>query len=267
MLYFNCQFIKKQKKEGGDMKRLFFLILVMGLVFPLAFSEEGVSAKRDKVIAPSVISVSATDVKEMGPTRWPIFTKASSDNQSCFKKLKKNYSGKRRKGKSYVGTRDPYAPTASDYSTQLVEKTIKLSDLGLEDYRSTMRVFVTWTTRLVAEPVRINPWGGPNNKRLCHPWHGVSYHRSDPNNAYTALFVNGSKKGETATMTIPGTDEIKTSNPSDPTITGSVTLLPEDFGGIFPEELTFKVKAYNDTSMKAKTEGERNLVINIMPTN
>ncbi|MCF7916433.1 MAG: hypothetical protein K9L61_01485 [Candidatus Omnitrophica bacterium] len=249
------------------MKKLFLLILTFALVFPLAFSEENASAQKDRIVIPSIVSQSASSVVGMAPTRWPVFTRASSDNQACFDNLKLNYSGKRRNGASYVGTTDPYIPGPADYSTQLLTKTINLSNLGLGDYRSTMRIFVTWTTRLVAVPVRINPWGSAHNPRLCSPWHGTSYHRSNPNNAYTALFVNGSKKSEAAVMTIPGTGEVRTSNPSDPTITGSVTLVPEDFGGTFPNQITFKVKAYNDTSMRVKTEGERNLVINIMPVN
>lgn len=255
------------------MKRLFFLILTFVFVFPLAFSEENASAQKNKIVIPSIVSQGASNVVEMAPTRWPVFTRASSDNQSCFNDLKLNYSGKKRSGDSYVGTTDPYTPRPEDYSTQLLMKTINLSNLGLDDYRSTMRIFITWTTRLVAEPHRVNPWwadgilGYTGSKHLCHPWHGTSYHRSNPNNVHTVLFVNESKKGEAAVMTIPGTGEVKTSNPNDPTITGSVTLVPEDFGGIFPNQITFKVKAYNDTSMKVETEGERNLVINIMPVN
>lgn len=271
------------------MKKTFIFALFLALLFLPVFvqAEEAVSeaGRRAAPVIPLVESMSRHNVVVFEPTRWPTFTRARSDNSGCFADLRDKYSGQRitKDGTSW-GYDDEvvedFTPGENDYRNdgqQLLSKTIDFGRLGLDRYRSTMRVVITWTVRKIAQPVVINPWRGVysnhhnawyvrENGFLCHPWHGDIWYRSDEANAYTALFVEGEMRGSAA-MTIPAMGEVRVRNPADPTITGSVTLKPEDFtNGEFPSLLDLQVWGYNDTSLEVLTDGERNLVVNIVPT-
>lgn len=78
----------------------------------------------------------------------------------------------------------------------------------------------------------------------------------------------GVQKGRKATMTFPPLATQTNNNPSDPTVTGSVTLTGSDFtGGEIPDTLKLDVMWENDTyGAQIQTPANmRNITVLVVP--
>ncbi len=238
------------------MKKLICLTVAVLFVAVGVFAQE--STTSPITAAPKTLSVVGQDKVTFEATRWPDFYKYSSDNAACGERLKNKLSLTRKK--NYNGTQ--YKP--------ILTKKINFKNQGLDQYRKSAKLLITWTVRVEGISEVINVW----KAGLCHPWHGTSYQKFPGGDVMTKLYINGSATkpsdgtpfANTAKMTLPDGKAGKSVNISDPTHTGSAVVTPDDFGGEFPEELTIIIKWYNDTCMKAQSPANmRNLVVTITP--
>ncbi|MFA7677846.1 MAG: hypothetical protein WCY34_06765 [Candidatus Omnitrophota bacterium] len=257
------------------MKLWLGLLLVSCLVVPCAYGEEEITPVASTAVAPELIPLEPAGTATCAPTRWPDFYKWDAGNR-CGPIVDEMYSLKRiapagTPKEGYFGYFDEdlttHEPETTEYlDTTGLSTTISFSQRDLSDYRTSAKVIVNWTIRIVGaiNPQELKrkhvPW-------FCPGWTGKSYQKFPSGDVYTQLFVNGKAVGSPAVMTIPSAGEAVTSYRAvDPNITGSVVLTPDDFiGGEFPDELAISVRWYNDTSMWAKGE-DKNLIITIMPT-
>lgn len=247
---------EKGKKGGAEMKKLIILGLVSFFVVTLALGAN--ETKTPITVAPKVLSVVGNSKVTFEPTRWPDFYKSSSDNPVCAEKLRDEISLTQKSG--YNG---------NQYAT-ILAKVINFSNEGLDQYRKSAKLLISWTVRVEGVSKIVNPW----TAGLCHPWHGTSYQKFPGGNVMSRLYINGSPDkpsdrepfANIAIMTLPAGTPGVNSNPSDPTHTGSAVVNPKDFGGEFPNKLNIEIKWYNDTCMKAITPKDmRNLVITVTP--
>ncbi|HVE11910.1 MAG TPA: hypothetical protein VNI01_00830 [Elusimicrobiota bacterium] len=223
------------------------LVLLAGAAAASDQSSVGVSP------APKAIQMVGTTDVWYEPTRYPNFANPVADNMACGIHLVNDVSG------TY---RVPAPPTPLN----VLSKTISFSNLGLGSYRKTASIMVSFTLRAEAyQSAPINPW--TNNPRLCSPWHGSIDSVFPGGDVVSMLYVNNTKFGRDFSMTFPPLGAGSTTNVSDPTITGSVTLKPSDFGGQFPDSMTFDVRWQNLTvGARAKTPAYmRNMTIFITP--
>lgn len=205
----------------------------------------------------AVQAVGTTDVF-YDPTRWPIFGPSSSDNEACANGLRTSLSG-RDKHETHPAAYPPAVPKS------ILVKTIRFSGLGLGNYRRTANVLVSWTLRAEAYQVIINPWS--NNPRLCHPWHGTITEDFPGGDLVSMLFVNDVQRSGEFSMTFPPLGSGTNTNPSDPTITGSVMLTPATFGGEFPDTLKCEIRWVNRTTgARVKSPANmRNMTLFVTP--
>lgn len=221
--------------------------LSASLVFAAQQGSVGVSPMPKVLQAP--VSAVNTDVV-YDPTRWPMFGAASSDNQTCAAHLKNDLSGQ---------SKGNYAPQT------VMSQALDIGQIAGDAYRTTAKVIVTWTLRVEAYQVMINPW---TPVRLCSPWHGTIQEDFPGGEVASMLYVNGKQMGNEATMTFPALGSGSNTNASDPTITGSVALTAADFGGTFPSgPLNVEIRWINRTiGAQVKTPAYmRNMTIFIDP--
>ena len=217
------------------MKTLLALVVALAFAGNLA-AEKGGNGSVAVSPPPKVIQAVSKADFNYEPTRWPIFTSFQTDNPSCANKLKA-WSGLKLSDTGY---------SAAKSARSILNAKINFKqDIG-DAYKKTAKVIVTWTVRVEAYTVIINPWSSPYG-RLCSPWHGTSNESFPGGDITTSLSANGVKKGADVAMTFPALGGGSNSNPSDPTITGSVTLTPADFGGEFPQVIQLDVNLLNDT--------------------
>jgi len=199
--------------------------------------------------APKVINVVGDTAASYAPTTWPEFGASVSDNESCASGLRA-MSGKYKSG----------IPTPK----VIMSKAVGFEQLGLSRYKTTAKVIVSWTVRIEAAQVFINPW----TSGLCSPWHGTIEENFPGGEVDTMLYLNGKKVGNTATMTFPSLGKGSNTNISDPTITNSVTLSPSDFAnGQIPAAFELDIRWVNKTIGSSITAPAfmRNMTIFIIP--
>jgi hypothetical protein len=240
------------------MRRIMSIIVWVAIVLqPGETYAQNTTGKTSVSPMPRVFQAVGTTDVFYEPTRWPKFGKSSSDNERCADNLRNNLSMKKKS--------ETHPENFSFNPRTIISKTINFKkDVG-SAYKKTAKIIVAWTVRVEAYQSIINPW--TNNPRLCHPWHGTIYEDFPGGDVQTSLYVNGKQVGGNANMTFPPLGTGKNVNPSDPTITGSVTLTPQDLGGEFPDELTFEVKWMNDTfGAQVKSPAYmRNMTIFVLP--
>ncbi|MCX7926796.1 MAG: hypothetical protein N2606_01455 [Candidatus Omnitrophica bacterium] len=138
-----------------------------------------------------------------------------------------------------------------------------------ERSRIDTKILIFWTLRVEAakeqQPLDIT--------KFCSSWCGQSQQKIKGGQVYARLFVDGKPKGEYGALTMPDFGEISFEKQPpapprvlDPTISGSVLLVPADFGGRFPETLTLELRWFNDTSMKViSAKEEAQIVVKMIP--
>ncbi len=206
----------------------------------------------------------------MDAYRWPKFQGGSNDNAACANWLKNTLS------------LTPRVPRVSYPNTPVNTEPTVFAPIGLEytlpvpaEYRTTATVMVNWTVRVegVSEGGVINPWSGAGG--WCHPWHGTLDESYVGGQVMTQLFVGGNKLGLPANMTLPDGGVVTSINISDPTISGSYVIKPQDFcpaanpncsNPQLPAELQLSVQWKNDSCMKVKSQqGFRNMIVTFVP--
>ena len=266
------------------MKTLVILTSILFVACGCAFAES--SSEQAIAVAPRVISVpeGAASAITLSATRWPHFYGWDANNQACGVAVDNNFSKKRKAPTGtpqagYLGWHDDYdpngeqvysyTPTESNYTAvQDLNYTLNFENEGLADYKKSAKILITWSVRLEGKQPAAYELMRKHDPWYCPGWVGVSKQDFVKGEAYTRLFVNGAAQGAPAIMTIPSAGKVESSGRYvDPTHTGSITLLPEDFGGEFPDELSLVIRIYNDTCMVIKSPAEmRNLIIQISPT-
>ncbi len=181
--------------------------------------------------APTLLQLTGTKDATLGPTRYPEFTEANSDNPTCDKYLREKVSL----------TRLPGNPGYT-----VIPELQKLGFRLADKYKNSSKMLITWIVRIEGRATETyNPWPS-----LCNPWHGTSQQRFRGGQVHTRLYVNGKQLGSEAIISIPDAGTANMSNPSDPTLTGSHLLSKEDFGGAFPDKMDIEIRWYNDTCMR-----------------
>jgi len=226
--------------------------------------------------APTLLQLTGTQDATLGPSRYPEFTEATSDNPTCDNYLRTKFEKGDANGVAQPGIslaplwlKSPYGrngsrpPLAADPGYTVVPELQKVGFSLAQQYKNFSKMLVTWTVRIEGYPVSAyNPWPS-----LCHPWHGKAWQQFPGGQVHTRLYVNGKFMGQEALISIPnaGTASI-ISNPSDPTLTGSYLLSKEDFGGAFPEKMDIEIRWYNDTCMQIRSPAKmRSLNITTVP--
>ena len=146
-------------------------------------------------------------------------------------------------------------------------------------YEKLGKILISWTVRVVGNiPKDCDHYTGTKVRGiavwpvLCHPWHGISYQDYEGGQVKTRLYISQDNKtyfavGKTVEMTVPPlVSKVKVGTGSDPTLTGSCMLSPDDFGGELPKTIQYKLKWSNHTALRIKSPGkQRNLVVTLMP--
>lgn len=152
----------------------------------------------------------------------------------------------------------------------IISTKINFAGLGLSGYRKTARVIVSWTVRIEAYMEVVSP------ATFCDPWNGKIDEHFTGGEVDTMLYLANKQIGNSATMTFPALGVVTGESynpppppePSDPTITNSVTINPIDLpGGEFPESFDLNVMWVNKTigsTVKAPAF-MRNMTIFILP--
>ncbi len=224
-----------------------------------------------------VLQVVGENKVELGPSRYPQFYDHTSDNPNCDAYLETAWENQGEKPgdaaknglslaplwlKSSKGKDDCSAPLSGKPEPVIIsglKGTINIP----ENSRKTMNILFTWTVRVEGYKLDAAYTIWPC---LCSGWHGTTYQRFPSGEAETMLYVNNKKRGQPSKMTIPSGGNIKGEQPWDPTHTGSCLLIPEDFGGELPAELTVEIKWYNDTSLKIVSPANmRSLIVTLLP--
>ncbi|MDD5348193.1 MAG: hypothetical protein PHT59_06240 [Candidatus Omnitrophica bacterium] len=142
-----------------------------------------------------------------------------------------------------------------------------------ERNRTNSKLLIFWTLRVEAaadqKPIAID--------QKCPGWCGTSAQKIKGGQVFARLFINGKAKGNYGSITVPDFGNLTfRKNPpppppppsggGDPTISGSVLLTKEDFGGTFPAKISLDLRWFNATAMKVESpDRQRQIIVKVVP--
>ncbi|MDD5070742.1 MAG: hypothetical protein PHV17_08445 [Candidatus Omnitrophica bacterium] len=193
-----------------------------------------------------------------------------------------------------IGRLVPYVNNGVVNYKNLIEKEWNLfganSEVG-SAYAKSARIFATFTVRVEGVGVVTEVWhpgysdlsstsDDESGTGICLQagmgYHGTVVEDFPGGDVKTRLVVSGGGTDLYSSefmMTMPPAAQAQYTRKSDPTITGSMLLSPDDFDGTFPENLTFKLQWVNDSTLDITApvddegNGMYNLVLMITPVN
>ncbi|MCQ9204696.1 MAG: hypothetical protein NG737_00045 [Omnitrophica bacterium] len=242
-----------------------FMYFILSIIFLAAVSVSPAAADTRPSLAPVVIQEIGQGEVSYGLTVYPEFTfsRYPSSAKACAEACL--MVGGKPITQSRLGAPFEFEP--------ILETTVNFRGQGGigREYQKYTGIFVTWTIRVVGKAEFLPIATVCQALGIGGRWSGYAYEEFKGGKVFTRLLVNGQPRGNEAVMTIPFQGGIGVYTPSDPTITGSAYLRPEDFGGEFPNRMDFRIEWLNNTSLiiiSPLDEGgntARNLIITVMP--